>query len=228
MSSPPPSSPTGSPYKRPGVARHAARSEPLERDDDDPPVPPEIRRSARAIQIIVMVLALIGLGVVGAFGGFERAGIQQGTPAVPVRQEFNAGIFQITVDGAVAAAELRRASADDGNLMLEIDARISNTGDQTASLLDLFKLEGVELVDSSARTLFIRDDTQADEVQPGLPERIAFLWEVKGSTVPATVNLTVTGTYARKTYIRIFNEVREFRGQSATLTVPVVRTGATP
>lgn len=235
MSSPPlnPTNPTGSSYRRPGVARHAAKAEPDEFDDDlEPPALAEVRRSATVLRIVLATIALVGVGVVYALGGFDRApGVSHDLPVAQPNKLFIAGIWEVTIESATAGNELRGVRPqDDGNYLIEVDATLTNRRERTEAVFDRLvpadTVAGLVEKDPS-RYVMIRDNRLASYLQPDLTERIAFIWEVKaGTPVPKTMDLTIVGVYPRKTSFAILNYIVPFDDPAATIAVPVTdRTG---
>ena len=101
-------------------------------DDTDgelaPPVPPEVRRSARLLQLLVVALLLVAPRHHGrarwvrpGAGDGEGAG-GRGGPTGRGRR------LAITIHSAVAATELHGHKADDGTYLIEVEATVLNTG----------------------------------------------------------------------------------------------------
>lgn len=200
--------------------------------DFDAPVPPEVRQSARLVQIVVGVLALVGLGVVAAFGGFERAGIASGTPTAEVNQVVSAGFWDFKVEGAFAGEQLHgHTPRNDGNYLLEVDVKVTNNYTRSYGILDSFQLQdfdgvatgGIMVDDASPRyAYFLRDDRLAAELQPGLPERIALVWEVKaGTPVPKELRLLMFSDIPKVASFQVVNSVIVHHDPAATVVVPV-------
>jgi hypothetical protein len=209
-----------------------AKAEPDDDGNDlDPPEPPEIRRSATVLRMVVAVLGLIGIGIVGAIGGFERAGVSHELPAVEQHEAVDAGDWEFTVDDAVAGLELRDVQPSDrGNYLIEVDVTMKNVADRTRAVFDRVTINDVDgLVDAKPhRYIMIRDNGLAAYLQPDLPERVAFIWEVKaGSPVPKDLTVTLRGQYTKVvSWAAIVNSTITYDDPAATVHATVTnRTG---
>jgi hypothetical protein len=223
------------------VARGDRNQDQVEIDretDFDAPVPPEVRQSARLVQIVLAVLALVGLGVVGAFGGFKQA---EPTDTVQVNQVFAAGFWDFTVEGAFAGTELHgHQPRDDGNYLIELDVTMLNNYNRSYFIMDSFKLDGMpglsaeglmtdELEAGGPKyAYYLRDDRLAFDLEPGLPERIAFMWEIKaGTPVPKELRVVAFNDVPKVASFQVVNSIIVHHDPAATLVVPVTnRTGS--
>jgi hypothetical protein len=235
VSSPTPSNPTSTSYQRHrfNVARHGAKGDrnperaEIDREADlEAPVPPEVRQSARIIQITIGVLLLAALGAVAAFGGFERAGVNRGLPAIQTNELFTAGIWDITVESATAGKSLRDFKAEEGNYLIEIDVTAVNHYTRSRFVTNALELKGITgLVaepDDPDRVFYIRDNRLAAELEPDLPERIAFVWEVKGGTpVPKQLDVVVYSDIPKVASFQVDNQILVYHDPAATVVVPV-------
>jgi hypothetical protein len=214
------------------VARHSARTDASpDRDDVElsPPVPPDVRRSARLLQLLVVGLLLIAAGVVGALGGFARGPVK-GLPDVQVDQPIDAGSWRVTVHSAAAGTELHGTRAKDGTYLIQVEATILVTDSRTRSLFlvdpvhhAVLELDGVPGVQTESPDLTsVRDDRLASYLQPGLPERIAFGWEVASTTpVPKQLRVIVVGEHARPSSFFFLGSTEYDLSLRASVTVPV-------
>lgn len=216
-----------------------AKAEPDD-DDFDPPEPPEIRRSATAVRMVMTVLGLIGVGIVAAFGGFERADVSHDLPTIAVHEAVDAGDWKFTVDDAVAGLVLREVEPrDDGNYLIEVDVTMANVSDRTKAVYERVTIDQLDghpvtadqpggLVDLKPRRhIMIRDNQLAAYLQPDLPERVAYIWEFKaGTPVPKELTLTLHGEYPRPLSFAILNSTIVYDLPAATVNLPVTnRTG---
>jgi hypothetical protein len=209
-----------------------AKAEPDDDDRDfDPPEPPEIRRSAAAVRIVFAVLGLIGVGIIGAFGGFERAGVTHDLPTVAKNETVDAGDWRFTVDDdAVAGPVLREVQPhNDGNYLIEVDVTMNNVSDRTKAVYGRVTIEAMDgLVDVEPRQhIMIRDNQLAAYLQPDLPERVAYIWEFKaGTPVPKELKVTLHGEYTRPVSFAILNSTITDDEKAASINLPVTnRTG---
>lgn len=222
MSSPPP-------YQRPSlhVARHAANATDVVDRDFDPPVPPEVRRSTQVVRLALAGVVTILVGVVGLLGGFDRAPARKtALPTVNVGQRYDAGQYRVTIDSAEFVNSLGNEKPDKaGGHLLLIEATVEVTGNKTRDVRDVLDVTGVpgkvqRGVDPGMN--YVRDRNLAASLQPGLPERIWYNWEIApGTPAPATVTVVLNGARERLTYFRFLNNKLEDRGPEAIVTVPV-------
>ena len=235
---------TQSPYQRPSyeVARHGARSGHVEYDQD-PPVPPEIRRSALWVRLVVGGLAFVAIVATALLGGFDQvASVEPETlPVVAADEEFNGGPWLITVESAQIGRNLRDYNpSNEGDLVLQVNVRIARIDNCTCSILRAIGIRDVpgvrNAVESSlygagipaATTRSLRDNSLVLEAQVGLPIRAAYLWELaEGTPVPTEITVVINGSTRRYQNFRYLGTTIEDDEPKATVTLPVVdRTGA--
>lgn len=187
-------------------------------------MPPDVRRSARLLQLLVVALSLIAAGVVGALGGFARADGHKQLPAGAIDQPIDAGSWQVTVHSASAGTRLHGNKANDGTYLIEVEATVLIKDSRTRAVFDVLQLEGVPDVQSKEADLTsVRDERLASYLQPGLAERIAFAWEVKSTTpVPKEVRVIVVGEHPRPTNFYFLGETMHDQAPQAAVTVSVV------
>ena len=216
------------PYRRPSyeVARHGPRSERVE-PDRDPPVAPEIHRSALWVRLIVAALAVVAIAVTAALGGFEQVPSDEpdALPVVAVDQEFNGGPWLITVESAQVGRNLRgyRPPAE-GDLVLQVNVRIHRIDNCVCGVLDAIELSDVPGVPAEAvTTRSLRDNTLALDAQIGLPIRVAFLWVVaQGTPAFQDVTVIINGSVRRYQNFRFLGTTFEIDEPRATVVVPVL------
>ncbi|MFY1690828.1 hypothetical protein [Plantactinospora sp. WMMB782] len=147
----------------------------------------------------------VGTGVAGLaasslFGGLETVAKPE-VPTVEVGQRVDGGPWQVTVTGSSLVGKLPRLYLADGKRWLTVLATIENTADESRTDFDdAVRLAGVGGVtrEQPSHVVLVRDGTKPDYLNPGLPERLAFLWEQDdGTAVPETVTVQVWGTTRR-------------------------------
>jgi hypothetical protein len=218
------------------VARHSARADAgPERDDVAgglaPPVPPDVRRSARLVQLLVVALLLIAAGVVGALGGFARAPATDKVPAAAIDQPVEAGAWRVTIHSAAAGTELHGNKADPGTYLIEVEATVLVTDNRSRKPYDAVTLDGITTIPDLAPDLtFVRDNRLASDLQPGLPERIAFGWAVTADTpLPKELRVTVVREVERRTGFFFLGDTGlPQQNPAAIVTVAVTDKRATP
>lgn len=151
----------------------------------------------------------VAVSVVGLLGGFDR--VANDLPVVAVDQPNRGQPWNVTVDGAALAADLEPAVLQEEGYWLAVIAEVEITADESRGDVDEVlcarDVEGLarEPAESSAcpdavpadDIRLVRDGSAADTLHPGLPERVAFLWELTGDTPPpAGVQVEIVG----KTY----------------------------
>ena len=234
MSTPPP-------YQRPTyeVARHSARAEATRRSDGDVGrddqdfIAPEIRRSAWVVRAVVALIAVVALAVTAFLGGFDQVVSTPSTtvPAVAVGEEFNGGPWLIRVESAQIGHDLRDYKPqNEGDLVLQVNVGITVVDTRTWSILEAVTLKtgGTEPV-KAERIRYLRDNREAYDVQPGLPERLAYLWAVpKGTTVPHEITIVIKRYERRYQNFRFLGSALDFDlTEKATVTVPLLDRTAT-
>jgi hypothetical protein len=225
-----------SPYRRPSyeVARHGARSAQVEYDEE-PPVAPEIRRTALWVRLVVGGLALIAVVATAVLGGFDQVAANDDPsklPVVAVDAEFNGGPWLITVESAQIGRNLRDYHpSNEGDLVLQVNVRIARTDNCLCSVLRAVEVKGVPGVKQDPgkdttpadTTRSLRDNSLVLEAQIGLPVRVAYLWDVAaGTPVPKEITVVVSGAIRRYQNFRFLGTTIEIHEPKATVTVPVV------
>jgi hypothetical protein len=177
------------------------------------------------LRLVLVTLGLAAVGAVAALGGFQRAGVDHGLPVAHVNELIRAGTWEMTVESATAGSQLRGVEPDEGDYLIEVVVAMTNRRDETAAVFGRLVPAGVDgLVSEDPKQYkLVRDNQVANYLQPGLTERVSFIWEVKrGTPVPAELDLAVWGTYPRKTSFVIVNSVFAFDERAATIAVPVI------
>jgi hypothetical protein len=181
----------------------------------------------------VLGVVLVGVAVLGLTGGLDRvppAPVATGLPMLAVKENADMGPYLAQVTNAVITDDLGfykpRAT---GNHLLAVVVRIELTKYSPDSLASshFFGSVGLRdvagLVEKDARYMLLaRDASQLEYINPGLPERVAFVFEVdKAAPVPAQVIVVLSGSDVHWSWT---NRVYEWTGEApkAEVTVPVV------
>jgi hypothetical protein len=150
----------------------------------------------------------IGIGVVlvaisGLFGGLNTA------PQRPValNTAIDAGPWKITVTGARLVGDLPPMHlSDKKNYWIVVLATVEITADRTWNILgeavQLAPTRGIkaepsktlagEQVQLNDGIVLMRDATQIDQLNPGMPEKLAFFWELESTgPIPTEVKVYV-------------------------------------
>jgi hypothetical protein len=187
-------------------------------------VPPDVRRSARLLQLLVVALLLIAAGVVGALGGFARAPAKDAVPSAAIDQTIDAGAWQVTIHSAAVGTDLHGNKAADGTYLIEVEATVLITDYRTREAFEALTLDGVTGVRTKTPDpMSVRDNRLTLWLHPGLPERIAFGWEVASTTpVPKQVRVVVVGEHEHQTsFFFLGGRGVPDRAPAATVTVAV-------
>jgi hypothetical protein len=182
-----------------------------------------------------VLCALVALvAVVGLAGGFDR--VAAGELPVVAEDEPNQGEpWNVTVTGAVLAADLEPAVLYEDGYWLAVIADVEVTaGESRTDLAEILYVTGVEGLarEHTERGSYpgatfaddirlVRDGTAAASLHPGLPERVAFLWELAIDTPPpAEVHIEIIGKTYRESVLTGAMEWLDGAAR-AQLTVPV-------
>lgn len=153
--------------------------------------------------------------MVGLAGGFEEVAAEQQIPPVAV-DELSEGLpWDVTVESAGLFTELSPARLhDEANHWLVVVAEVALTADQTRHdmgdilVVPAGGIDGIDHEDSRSGALpdtvqptevrLIRDGSYLASLHPGLPERVAFMWERAGDgPPPATVEVVIVSKAER-------------------------------
>ncbi|WP_173077645.1 hypothetical protein [Phytohabitans rumicis] len=141
------------------------------------------------------------LAASGLFGGLEQVRKPEIPPAT--LNELNKGEpWNVTVTGGRLVGELPGLSLqDDANHWVAVVATVEVTAPESRNdmreIVDISGVDGLLHPDEPDRILVVRDATPVDYLNPGMPEKLAFLWEQSGS-VPVPTEMRVT--IYQKTY----------------------------
>lgn len=136
------------------------------------------------------------LVVTGAFGGLERRTDAGRVPVVAVDDVVAAAPWDITVHRAITVASIEgQYLTDDRNRWVGVVATVTVVDDEPngrlAEALTLSGVPGLVAIGGDGRPTVSRvSDATPAVLNPGIPERVVFLWEQDG-TAPAPERLTV-------------------------------------
>jgi hypothetical protein len=182
----------------------------------------------------VLCALVLLVAVVGLAGGLDRVPPRQ-LPVVAEDQLNPGEPWNVTVEAAVLAVDLEPAFLQEEGYWLAVIADVEVNADETRS--DLYEILYVTDVEGLAREhqasgiypgaiqaddiRLVRDGTAAASLHPGLPERLAFLWELAADTPPpAEVHVEIVGkTYRTSSLTGAMEWLDE--APRAQLTVPV-------
>jgi hypothetical protein len=177
--------------------------------------PPGDRRLKRRLLLIGVSLCglVILVAVMGLAGGLDRV-TPAGLPVVAVNEPSQGEPWNVTVSHAVLAADLSPATLqEEDGYWLAVIADVEITADESRIDLDeILYVTGVQGLgrDRLESSIFpgglladdirlFRDASAAGALHPGLPERLAFLWELAGGAPPpAEVHVEIVGKVHRK------------------------------
>lgn len=155
---------------------------------------------------------MIAVATVGLAGGLDRVPARQ-LPVVAVDERHEGQPWNVTVDGGVLAADLAPAVLQEDGYWLAVIAEVEITADEsrrdTYEILCLRQIAGLarEPLESIAcpdaipadDIRLVRDGSAVRTLHPGLPERVAFLWELAaGAEPPAEVQVEIIGKTQRR------------------------------
>ncbi|MEN3608249.1 hypothetical protein AAH979_01750 [Plantactinospora sp. ZYX-F-223] len=168
---------------------------------------PGAGRSGLAARLLAVPLRWLGLGTgvaglaaSGLFGGLETVAKPE-VPTVAVGKAVDGGPWSVTVTGSRLVGKLPTLYLRDGKRWFTVLATIENTADESRTDFDdAIRLSGVAGIaeERPSQVRLVRDGSKPTYLNPGLPERLAFLWEQDDSTpVPTSVKVQVWGTTRR-------------------------------
>lgn len=235
ISGPPASAITGSPASAitgspVGTAEATA---PLSAEDHlEPEVEERERRMALWLRAVVVSLAVVAVGVTAATGGLATApSTRTELPLAAVGEPVNTGPYRITVERAAIFTRFGTIEPEEpGGSLLAVMATVEVTADRSRTLMDIGQRAIVDAAGLSAvaealprRILFLRDGENAGSLQPGLPERVVFVWEMNpGAIVPDEIEVELRGaTYRRYNFVFLNEWAWLDEGPRARVVVPV-------
>jgi hypothetical protein len=193
-------------------------------------------RPSWTVRLTVLGLVLVGVGVVGLTGGLRTAPAPPPTPlpTLAVNDVIDAGPWKLSVTNAAAVTDLGAYKPrKEGDWLLAVAVRIEVTGPDSESGAMLGNVatlpDFADLVDAEPMAVaLVRDGSRLEFIHPGLPERVAFIFEVRaGTPVPASVVVVLRGWTAEKSWTTRRWEWRN-EGERARVTVPITNRMANP
>jgi hypothetical protein len=169
-------------------------------------------------------LGVIGLALSGLFGGLEPASAPT-VPTVAVDTAIEAGPWRVTVTGARLAGDLPPLLLQDkADHWVVAVATVEITADETETdLRQILRLSGVDGLKTEAPSnmVMLRDSTVVKQLNPGMPEKLLFLWEQSsGARVPTEITVRVQGLTWRPDSLTGRNDWKDPK-TCATVSVPV-------
>lgn len=207
---------------------------------------PESPKTSWTTRLVLLGLVAMAVGALSLTGGLDPVAQPPAAPlpTVTVSEAVDGGPWRASVTNAVAVKDLGSFKPKtEGNWLLAVAVLIEVTDPDSLrawSLEQIARLpELAGLVDDRApdrRTgdaepvavLLIRDASSLEFLNPGLPERVAFIFEVTaGTPVPTDVTVALNGYTARMSWTTRRLVWEDF-GEQARVVVPVDNQVDTP
>ncbi|HEX6684626.1 MAG TPA: hypothetical protein VF062_17610 [Candidatus Limnocylindrales bacterium] len=182
------------------------------------------------VSLGVLILAASGL-----FGGLDSA---PPPPPTAVNSEIDAGPWKVTITGARLVGELPPMRlSDKGNMWIVVLATVEITADQTwrhlNEIVQLDPIDGLKrkVSRNSAKVpvhfndgiVLMRDAAKIDQLNPGMPEKIAIFWELTaGAKIPAEVKVYIGHREHRINTLTNHLEWMDLSEENRAVAVPVV------
>jgi len=179
-------------------------------------------------------LGAIVLAISSLFGGLDTAEEKN----TAVNAEIDGGPWKVTVTGARLVGELPPMRlSDKNNLWIVVLATVEITADHTWSSLgevvQLAPVEGVKAkvtktlagtsVQRNVGIVLMRDATRISQLNPGMPEKLAFFWELTGtSKIPAEVKVYIGSMEHRRDNLTSHMSWMDDSARNKPVVVPVV------
>src|SRR5690606_6710115 len=209
---------TAATHSAAAVPSHAAEpSVPLSAEDHfELEVDERERRIAICLRIVVVALVGIAVGVTSVTGGLATApSTGKELPVAAVGEPVDTGPYRVTVERAAIFTKFGATEPDaPGGSLLAVMATVEVTAERSRSLTNIggravVDAGGLSGVTEAAphRILYLRDGASVGSLQPGLPERVVFIWEIKpDAVVPAEIEVELRGATYRRTNFVFLNE----------------------
>jgi len=179
--------------------------------------------------VLVVVVSVVGLA-----GGLDPAPAGE-LPVVAADERYEGEPWNVTVDGAVVAADLEPAVLQEEGYWLAVLAEVEITAEESRG--DVYEILCVRDVAGLAREpsesivcpgavppddiRLVRDGSAATTLHPDLPEQVAFLWELaRDAEPPADVHIQIVGKTYRESSLTGRMEWLD-EAPRAQLTIPV-------
>ncbi len=176
-----------------------------------------------AIGVFAVMLAISGL-----FGGWQRAESEPTKAGVPI----DGGPWTVTIADARLVGDMKPMTLRrKENHWIAVVATIEITVDATwTNLREIIQLPQTEGIDNDADGLtsareivLVRDSTPISQLNPGMPERVAFFWERnKDSPVPAELRVVVTALEFREETLSLTERWRPNEDAYTLVTADVI------
>jgi hypothetical protein len=176
---------------------------------------------------------VIALATSGLFGGLDQVEAEK-TPTVAVNA-VNKGVpWNVTVYGMRVVDKLEPLRLENpGDRWIAVLAIVEVTADESRNDLDdAIRIPGVpgllaakkpgSVKGEADQVALLRDDTVGPTLNPGMPEKIAYIWEQDGSAeVPAKATVTIRGKTLRKDSLTGHEEWLDTATRATVPDVPV-------
>ncbi|WP_213450898.1 hypothetical protein [Rhizomonospora bruguierae] len=152
----------------------------------------------RATGVAASALALV---VSGFTGGLEPAAAP-GPPQQAAKATIEGKPWNVTVNGVGYTKDAKPLRPEkEGDHWIAVGATVEVTADETRNdIREALTLVGVPGLrnEKPSRVLLGRDETQAPELHPGLPEKLLFFWEIDpAAPQPVEANVQIWGKTQR-------------------------------
>ncbi|MBB5870604.1 hypothetical protein F4553_003983 [Allocatelliglobosispora scoriae] len=183
------------------------------------------------LQRLGVVIGVVALAISGLFGGL-RAAEDPPVATAAVDQVVDGGPWRVTVTGARLLNDMPTLHLrDPGNYWVVVLVTVEITEKEGWGVLSKF-FDMPPLADKPDQfptIMLVRDGSQPNRLQPGMPEKLAFFWEQSAGTPPPTaLTLSVPKSTYRESFITGYMEWLPDLDDdlkpvyAAKLTVPVV------
>lgn len=188
------------------------------------------RVAGMPLRRLSVALGVVALAISGLFGGLDP--VDAGMPTVALNV-VNRGVpWNVTVTGMRVVGELEPLQLKDpGNHWIAVLATVEVTADESRSdLQDAVRIPEVDglLADNPQRkgrpdyVYLVRDAVNGPYLHPGLPDKLAFIWEQRATaTVPTTATVEIWGKTRRADSLTGHQEWLDAGARAVVPDVPV-------
>ena len=163
----------------------------------------------------------------GLFGGL-RPTEKPTVPVIAVHTAFDGGPWTVTVNRALTLKTLEplKKTEKAGDRWVAVRVRMEINADETWNRIDdvirLPGVKGLRTVEPSEFYLVRDESLLVRELQPGIPEEVAFLWQQDGSVPrPEAMDVELWGMTHRKSSLTDMIEWLDSGPRALVLDVPV-------
>lgn len=155
-----------------------------------------------AIRITAVAVVAAILAVIGIRGGFDEVPAE-GPPLVAVGTTVDTGPWRLTATNAAFAEELGPLRPrTEGGRIIAVSVIAELLADESRYPYEAVELSGVAVEDKLPTVRLVRDGELAGPLQPNVPERLAYVWELKpGTAAPASVTISLIGFTERADFL---------------------------